>query len=162
MVTGMELAAGLNSLKMAKDMIQAMSGVYTATQINDVKFTLQGHILDAQQALFAAQQQNAALIEKVSALKAEIASMKDWSAEKAKYELADAGNGTFAYRSKEAVGNAENPMLLCPNCFENSKPSILQPEKHAGGTTVVHKCPACKAELITRGHRANVHMGGRR
>jgi hypothetical protein len=146
-----EISAGLGSLMAAKDIVQAMNGIQTAVQINDLKLNLQGLILDAQQSLFSAQQEQLASAQIVADLKKEIVQLKDWTAEKERYERADTGNGTIAYRRKAGMDDGEPPHWLCPQCFLEGKPSILQPEKYQGGTTILHRCNNCGTKLITSG-----------
>ena len=151
-----EISAGLNSLKAAKDIVQAMNGMHTAVQVNDIKLTLQGYILEAQQGLFSAQQEQSVAAERIAKLEQEIVRLKDWSAEKQRYESAEAGNGTIAYRLKSGMEGSEPAHWLCPQRFLEGKPSILQPEKYQAGTTVLHRCNVCKSALVTRGQMGAV------
>jgi hypothetical protein len=150
-----EISAGLSSLKAAKDIIQGLNAIKVDTSINEVKIELQGFILDAQQGLFAAQQEQLAAAQRIADLEQEIIRMKDWSAEAQRYELADAGHGSLAYKFKSDMGQGEIEHWLCATCYQSGKKSYLQPETYAVGRTGVLKCLPCKTDLIIRGLRQN-------
>jgi hypothetical protein len=157
-----EVTAAFTSLNAAKGIIQGMDALRSEEQLRNVKIELQGLVLDAQQGLFSAQQEQTAATERIRALEAEIVRMKDWTAETQRYERADTGNGTIAYRLKAGMESGEPPHWLCPQCFLEGKPSILQPEKYAGGTTVLHRCNSCKTALVTRGQMGAVSAARQR
>lgn len=121
-----EISAGLGSLKAAKDLIQAMNGMQTGAAINDVKLTLQGHMLDAQQSLFAAQEAQSTSAGRIRELEQQIVALKDWSAEKQRYELHDVGRGAMAYVPKLGMENGEPPHWLCVRCFGQGQKSLMQ------------------------------------
>ncbi len=121
-----EISAGLGSLKAAKDLIQAMNGMQTGAAINDVKLTLQGHMLDAQQGLFAAQEAQSASAGRIRDLEQQIVALKDWSAEKQRYQLHDIGRGAMAYIPKIGMENGEPPHWLCVRCFGQGQKSFMQ------------------------------------
>ncbi len=52
--------------------------------------------IELQQKILSAYQDQAALAEKVSELEKEVAQLKDWDAEKQRYELKDIGQGCVA------------------------------------------------------------------
>jgi hypothetical protein len=142
----MEVSAGLSSLKLAKDMLQAMNGVHTAVQINDVKFTLQGHILDAQQGLFAAQEAQADASKRIATLEQEILGLKDWETEKQRYALKRYYPSAFAYALKPEMAAGEPPHRLCANCYQQGKKSILQGTAETVLRHRIFRCPLCKTE----------------
>lgn len=148
-----EINAGLGSLKAAKDMIQALNGMQTAAAINDVKLSLQGHLLDAQQGLFAAQEAQSAATEHIAALEQEIVQLKNWEAEKKRYELKDTGQGSLAYALKESVETGEPPHWICPQCYEDGKRSILKHETLPVGRAETLVCHRCGFDIVMRGQR---------
>lgn len=153
-----EIAGGFASLKAAKDILAAFNGVQTAIAVQEVKFTLGGHLLDAQQALSTAQDAVSTLTSSIGELEAEIAHLKDWEADKERYELADAGQGTLAYRVKAGMETGEPTHWLCPRCFGDTKKSILQPETQFPGRYKVLICNPCKTDFVIHGARPG---GGR-
>ena len=147
-----EITAGLGSLKAAKDIVQGLNAAATEVTVNDVKIQLQGFILEAQQGLFAAQQNEAALAARINELEQETMRLKDWSAEREKYELKPIDTGSFAYMPKTGMDDSQPPHWLCTECFENGHKSILQFQKQynnagSGGAKSDYKCNKCKATL---------------
>lgn len=155
-----EISAGLSSLKAAKDILQALNGLQTATAINDVKFTLQGHMLDAQSGLFAAQEAQSAATLRIRDLEQQIMKLKDWSAEKQRYELHDIGRGAMAYVPKLGMENGEPAHWLCVRCFQHGAKSFMQFKGQAQtktggrGDTSDYACDDCKSRL-TVSYRVN-------
>ena len=149
-----EISAGLGSLKAAKDLIQAMNGMQTGAAINDVKLTLQGHMLDAQQGLFAAQEAQSTSTSRIRDLEQQIVALKDWSAEKQRYQLHDVGRGAMTYVPKLGMENGEPPHWLCVRCFGQGQKSFMQfkgqsvTKTGGNGDTSTYGCDACKASLV--------------
>jgi hypothetical protein len=150
-----EIAAGFGSLKAAKDIIQAMNGMQTAASINDIKLTLQGHILEAQQGLFAAQEAQTAATARIRELEQRITHMEDWSGEKQRYKLRDVGRGAMAYVPRLGMENGEPPHWLCIRCFGHGQKSFMQYKgNNAGNRTAADRgsdrtfaCDTCKASF---------------
>lgn len=151
-----EIAAGLSSLNAAKQIVQGLNAANTAINVNDVKIELQGLILEAQQALFAAQQAEASTAQKIGALEQEIVRLKDWSAEKASYQMTAICRGAFAYTRKPGMEAGEPPHWLCTTCFENGKKAVLQfqgqqREPNGGrGSYSDWRCNGCKATVTVQ------------
>jgi hypothetical protein len=114
---------------------------------------LQSKILDAQSGMLAAQDERSALIERIRTLEEEVARLKAWEAEKQRYVLKDAGNGALAYALKEDARGPEPPHWICPQCYQDGKKSILQPETQIQGRCQVLACTRCNSELLIQGVR---------
>src|SRR5467141_3021959 len=97
MVDVSAFASALASLKAAKDIAEAMIGLRDAQAFQAKLLEFQSKLIDANNAAFAAQDERVALLERVHALEKELASLKAWEADKARYELKEVGSGTFAY-----------------------------------------------------------------
>jgi hypothetical protein len=106
-----ELFAGLSAFKTMFDLAKGLKDINEAATRNAVAVELQEKIL-------AAQIHQSTLIEQVSSLEAEVAHLKDWEAEKQKYQLTElrAGGGIFAY--------SKQPSHCLPNFFA---PTRLRP-----------------------------------
>lgn len=105
-------------------------------------------VVELLEKILAAHAAQAALLERVSNLEKELASFETWDAEKQRYELADYGEGTFAYRLKESMQNGEPPHRVCASCFQKNQKSILQ---NAGGTHSGREqlwCPSCNSKYF--------------
>ena len=155
-----EINAGLSGLKAAKDMIQALHGIQSAVAINDVKFALQGHLLEAQQGLFAAQEAQSAAAKRITELEQQIVQLKDWEGEKQRYELKDTGQGSLAYALKEVVEGGEPEHWLCPACYQQGKKSIMKHETIPEGRARTLVCHPCGLDIVTRGVRAEPKRAG--
>ena len=70
-----------NSLNAAVNIAKAMIDVRDATTFQGKVFELQRAIIDAQQSVFAANDERSALIEKISNLEKELSSLKAWETE---------------------------------------------------------------------------------
>jgi hypothetical protein len=148
-----EISAGLGSLKAAYDIAKGLDGAKTQAAINDVKIPLQQHILDAQQALAGANEAQTASADRIRELEQEIVRIKDWSADKENYELADTGQGSLAYRLKEGVKSPQPSHWICPQCYEDGKKSILKHETLPVGRAETLVCHRCGFDVVTRGVR---------
>jgi hypothetical protein len=150
-----EISAGLNSLKAAKDNVQGLNAPKTEAAINDVIIELQGLILDAQQGLFVAQEEQSAAAQRIAELEQKIEGLKNWSAEMERYELADTGQGSLAYRRKEGAEPREPEHWICPQCAEDGRKSILKHESLPVGRADMLVCTRCNFDVVTRGVRHN-------
>jgi hypothetical protein len=136
------------SLNTAINIVKAMQGVHDATIIDGKVFELQRAILDTQQSVFAANQERASLIEHVRELEKEISDLRQWDAEKNKYELIMVDSTwVYAYSRKPIPGDAQPHHFICTNCYENGKKSLLQATHHLAMRKRVHVCPLCKMEI---------------
>ena len=154
-----EISAGLSGLKAAKDMLQALHGVQSAVAINDVKFALQGYLLEAQQGLFAAQEAQSAAAKRIAELEQQIVQLKDWESEKQRYELKDTGQGSLAYALKEVVEGGEPEHWLCPACYQQGKKSILKHEHLTAGRVETLNCHPCGMDILVVGSRLSTNSG---
>jgi Zn finger protein HypA/HybF involved in hydrogenase expression len=138
---------GLSSLKAASDIVKGLNAVNTITLINEVKISLQSHILDAQQALLAAQEAQSALTKHIDKLEQEIVQLKGWEREKQRYELKELHAGSLAYALKISMCDGEPPHFICTNCYQKGRKSILQ-----GFTDWAREhsltCPDCKSKVV--------------
>jgi hypothetical protein len=136
--------AGLtSSLKATSDIVKAMVGLRDAEAFRMRAIELQNAVIDAQQKAMAAHQEHSALIERIRELEAECMSLKNWEAEKARYDLTNLGSGVIALRLKQAAMKPGEPMhCLCADCAENGKKLYLQPYA-AGSHFIRYKCNGC-------------------
>jgi hypothetical protein len=130
-----EVFAGISALKTAFDIAKGLKDIDDATRRNAAVIELQEKILSAQSA-------QAELVQSVSALEAEVARLKDWEADKARYQLAELIPGVVALAIKDSMRNGEPFHRICANCASNGKKSYLQ--QHVRGTSVdTYKCNSC-------------------
>lgn len=107
------------SVKLLKDMDDKVKR-------NEAVFDIQTALLNAQQMALDNQQSMAAIIESKSALEKEIAALRAFEAEKARYAMHQTIAGGITYLIKEDARNGEPLHHICANCYEKSVKSILQ------------------------------------
>ena len=146
-----DLAVAVVKLKAAKDIAESMVGLRDAAAFQQKQIEFQSKLLDANNAAFAAQEERAAMLERVRELEKEITRLEAWEADKQRYELISLAPNTVAYAPKETMRGTEPPHYLCANCFTNEKKSFLQ--QHVRGENFnKYICNSCKEELrITKG-----------
>jgi hypothetical protein len=119
-----EVFAGLGALKTAFDIAKGLKDIDDAARRNAAVIELQEKILSAQQS-------QSALIETVGNLENEVARLKAWEADKARYQLTEIGPGMVAFSIKEGMRNGEPFHRICANCCAGGKKSYLQ--QHSSG-----------------------------
>lgn len=136
-----ELSASLSSIKAAYDLTKAMVDLRDAAAV-------QTRVIELQRAILDAQQSSLALVAKVGELEEQVARLKAWDAEKQRYEIADSGAGTFAYRLKPESKGSSPDHLLCANCYHKHEMSILQALNDLGvGRRRLRECHRCKSTV---------------
>lgn len=145
-----EISAGFSSLRAATDIVKGLNAVVTETAVNQAKLDLQRLLLEAQQSLFASQEAQTAAAKRVGELEAEIARMKDWSADMQRYELKKFYPGTLVYVLKTNMAAGEPIHSLCKHCYDRGIKSVLQATSKSELRFRIFSCHACRNE---------VHMG---
>ena len=142
-----EIATGLSSLKTAGDILKAFNGVKTDIATQKIQLDLQRAMGDAQAGLLAAQDAQAALTGKISKLEDEIARLKNWDADKQRYELKRYYPGSLTYTVKPGMDGGEPTHHLCANCYQGSKKSILQATTEIQMRYRIHVCHSCNGKV---------------
>jgi hypothetical protein len=151
-----EIYMGLSSLKSAFDIAKGLKDIDNATIRNAA-------VIELQEKILSAREDQTTLLDRVGALEAEVAALKAWDADKARYKLHQIQTGVFVYALKEGMEQGEEPHYLCPTCYQNHKKSILQQETLSVGRVVVQICHECDTELIEHGaHQQEVRPQRRR
>lgn len=138
-----------HSLQIVKSLFNVRDGALErekTAELREKLFTVLGDAMTVQAALASAQ-------EEVAALKDRIVKMENWNTEAARYELKEIVPGRFAYSIKEAQRGAEPAHSICASCYQRGVKSILQAEHQAVGRVELLLCHVCDAEIITRGVR---------
>ena len=159
MVTGTEVMAAFQSLKAGLGLLQTLNATAKAAAINEVKVQLTQHIIEAQQALTAAGMAQANAAETIRDLEQQIVQFENWQAERERYELADTGKGSLAYRLKVGMENGEPPHWLCPACYQQGKKSILKHEHLTAGRIETLNCHPCGMDILVVGSRLSSNSG---
>jgi hypothetical protein len=139
-----DIPIALASLKAALDIAKGVK------DLNDTT-ARQGASIELMEKIITAQGAQSELIHEVRELEAEVTRLKDWAADKARYELRDVGQGCMAYALKEAMANGEQSHALCANCYTKDKKTVLQPRQRDVGRAITLECHECGSVLVTRG-----------
>jgi hypothetical protein len=103
-------------------------------------------MIELQEKILAARESQTTLIERISELEKEVTALKDWEADKKRYQLTDIGKGVVALALKPSVSNGEPPHCICADCAANGKKSYLQ--LHISGPHYdQYKCNGCGFEV---------------
>jgi hypothetical protein len=140
------IAGTVSALKGATDIAKAMVGLHDTQTVQAKVIELNAKILEAQSNAFVANDEHAALIERVNQLEKEVAHLKAWEVEKQRYELKEVAPGAVAYAPKESMRGTEPMHLLCANCYQNETKRFLQAQRSDVGH-VYHKCQECGGEI---------------
>jgi hypothetical protein len=127
MVDVAAIAGALGSIKAAGEIANAMLKLHDARAIQEKTIELNRIILSAQQDALAANAAQMELVAQVRELEKEIDEMKDWKADKARYQLADIGKGVVALAIKETERCGEPFHRICADCAADGKKRYLQP-----------------------------------
>lgn len=142
-----ETIAGLGAIKTAFDLAKGLKDIDDAVRRNAVIIELQEKILSAQQA-------QSTLVEAVSELEKEVARLKNWETDKARYELAELAPGAVALALKKSMNNGEPLHHICANCAANGKKSYVQ-QQVRNSHLDRYKCNTCGEELTIHKDRSS-------
>lgn len=143
-----EIMGGLSGLKAAFDIAKGLKDIDDATRRNAA-------VIELQEKILAARETHSALLDRVGGLEEKVAGFEKWDTEKEKYELKEITPQSFAYAIKPNARGAEPDHLLCTNCYEHRKKSILQKADAA------HlKCPNCSALIRFKEFTPTPSSGG--
>ncbi len=127
--TVMEIVDGLKSSHDADTVMKAQSEVF------EQLFTIRAKAL-------ALQEEHLVLLNEKEELVKKLMEFEQWEKTKSKYELKQIIRGIFVYSLKNSQQSEEPLHWLCPNCWKDSKDSILQAE-FDNGDEAKYFCPKC-------------------
>lgn len=102
---------------------------------------LTDNLIELQQQVMSAQQQQMELLEMVRGLRAALATANEKADFANKYQRHKFSDGSFAYKLKADFQTEEPENFLCSNCMESKKLSTLH--RVTVGNTSYHRCPHC-------------------
>ena len=137
------IAGAISALKGANDTAQAMIGLRDAAAFQSKLIEFQAKIIEANNSAFAAQDERAALLQRITDLEKQVATLNDERRKFNRYELKDYGNGTFAYELKASEANGEPIHRACTLCYQQGVISILQFSHKSEGQDW-YDCTRCK------------------
>lgn len=134
-----EITAGVSAIKSAFDIAKGLQGLQDAAARDR-------SLIDLQKELLAAQQAQSDLIDRVRELERELTMLKNWEADKARYQLAEVAPGLVALAIREAQRNGEPFHRICATCCASGKKSYLQ-QVIRGPHYDMFRCHTCGEEL---------------
>ncbi len=134
-----EVFAGLGAIKTAFDIAKGLKDIDDVTRRNAA-------VIELQEKILVAQETQSTLITRVSELEQEVVCLKNWEADKKRYQLADIGRGVVALALKPTMNDGEPMHYLCADCAAKGQKSYLQP--HIRGPHYdQYKCNSCGFEI---------------
>jgi hypothetical protein len=109
-------------------------------------------VLAAQRGAITAQANESALLQEIDKLKKRVAELEASERDKERYQLVALAPNVMAYALKESARGSETPHLVCANCFNAGKKSLLN-QVTRGERIDVFLCNNC-------GERLSIHKGG--
>lgn len=137
--------AGLGALAKAAVDIAASND---SAQRNALLIEFQKALIQTQGITASEQIKNASLVSRNHELEQEIVRLKDWSAEREKYELKEVAPGFFARIERGYMGKLQSAQKFCATCFEQSIKSPLQQEAVPEGRRLSLNCFRCKSKIV--------------
>lgn len=141
------IQAGYSSAKAAIEIAKGISALKTETAINQAVIDIQRNVLETQGALSAAQEVHTANLKRIDALEQEIVRLKDWSAEKQRYELKRYHPGSVARVLKLDMAGADPIHRLCAHCYDRGEKGYLNPTGESVRRCRMHRCSSCKTDV---------------
>jgi hypothetical protein len=134
-----EVFAGIGAIKTAFDIARGLKDINDATIRNAA-------VIELQEKLLTAQSTQSALLDRIGDLEKEVVDLKAWDGEKQRYKLTEVSADVLAYTMRPGMENGEPFHMLCANCYEHGRKSILQATQELRARRRVHKCHSCKAD----------------
>lgn len=142
-----EAIMGLSALNTAFNMAKGLKDIDDTVRRNAAVIELQENILAAQQA-------QAALIERIGELERKVADFETWERQKERYELKKLPVAVYLYALKDGVTPAEPPHYACPKCYEHRKRSVLHGSAVESGIETFH-CHECDSRFHVGHYRSS-------
>lgn len=143
------IQGAISSIKSASDIAKSILDISKSVDINARVIELQSAILNAQSLALDAQSLQSTMIEQISDLKEEMASVKKWESEKKRYALQAVEPGIFTYSLKKDRARSEPPHWICAGCYQKGSKSILQSDGDFLGETH-YICSCCNHKVSVK------------
>ncbi|CAH1386556.1 hypothetical protein [Candidatus Nitrotoga sp. M5] len=144
------ITAITTALKGALDITKGIASLHNHAELSALSIELNSKLIEAQQAIFAVNDERQRLIDKVRELEDQIAQSSEWESEKTRYQLMSPwpGQPVSVYHLKKSHANGDEPHWLCPNCFQQKSKSVLNTNQKKG-ERVHFVCSVCNASINT-------------
>ncbi len=137
-----ELAAAIESIKIATDIVKGIKAVNSETEFKIQKSNLLDSMIEVKIVLSDLQDRYDTLRREKDEFEDIIKRFNDWENTSEQYELKEISPGKYGYVF--SGDDSEVPLhFLCVNCFEDKSKSIMQLRTN-GSNEVIYHCPKCK------------------
>lgn len=151
------VAAAFEGLKGTAEVLEGAIKRRDQTKIDAALSEFMPKLLAAYASAFQFGVENSSLLQERDTLKKQVAELKDWAAEKSRYELAEAAPGVMVMRVKEAMRGSEPMHQICADCYQDGRKSFLQSETRTPGRDDFLVCFGCGADICINGERRGDH-----
>lgn len=144
-----DISAAFTAIKETLGLLKAVNDAKSDYEIKAATSEIQSKLITLQSECFSLGEMVRSHEAEVVMLKAKIADIENFEREVEGYVLEKLASGTLVYSKKQAVGDGETTVYLCPHCFTKKKVSMLQPGVTTAikGGCFIHYCPDCKSEF---------------
>lgn len=141
------ISDAVNTLKTASDMASSAKAIEDLAALKKKLADMSGLILAAHSAVVSTQAQLMGMMQENFDLQSKLSKVEQWEDTASRYLLKDFGGNTYAYELKAELADNEAHHLICPNCFQTERKSILQFSHDTPTHQRLFKCRACSEEF---------------
>jgi hypothetical protein len=134
------ISIALTSLKSAGEILKSLNSLRTDSKVRNLVIELQNQILEAQRSALLAQ-------EEQNQIRRELAEVRSWETEAARFRLTEISSGVFVYAVRPEAKGDEPDHWLCPICFSHKKKAILQWSNTDGLNKKTFHCQGCNNDV---------------
>ncbi len=149
------IASAFAGLKEAGSLLKGFNQLKTEAEVAQKTIELNQIIAAVQSNLFEAQTAYSSAVGRIDELEKELVAVKDWAAEKQRYQLHQLAPGSFTYRLKPSMVNGEPIHDICPQCYQDGIKSVIQ---FVGYEKNYHKYSCSKCQTIVLGERLGISV----
>jgi rubrerythrin len=150
------ITSAINSLKVAKDIAQALLELKSLGDVQAKVIDLQAQILSAQSSALDAQSEQFELRKRIAEIEKQLSELQVLAAERQRYELKVVAPERYAYVLKAEHRGAEPEHWLCANCFDRGEKSIMQLGPHSQYGKQ-YQCPRCNHTIAIELKSPSIH-----
>ncbi len=139
-----EIVAAIQSAKTAADIARAATSLSNYNELVAALSEVNSKLMEATAVALSSQEKHSELLQQISALKAEVAELRDIAKRSSRYQLHAFPTGALVHALREGQEDGEPTHYLCTACADRSKFTRLQPTHGKRRLW----CPECKVTLV--------------
>ncbi|KQX98729.1 hypothetical protein ASE23_24105 [Rhizobium sp. Root73] len=137
----------VSTLKTASDLASSAKDVEDFSALKKKLTEMSNLILAAHSAVVSTQAQLMGMMQENFELQSKLSRVEQWEDTAARYLLKDFGGGTYAYELKTELVDSEPHHLVCANCFQTQRKSVLQFSHNTPTQQRLFRCRACSEDF---------------